>query len=274
VNADNVMSSHETLYKVADELGFLASVQMIWEIGSRDGVDAIALSKLFPSSMICSFEPTPSSYDLLRKNTTGQSNIEINRIALGNKCEIREFYVNNPQLTETSWPDGNQGANSFYTNNPTYPYEKYVQEKIMVSVQRARCIIASGEQKNPDLIWMDVQGSELEVLKGFDDNLRNIRLIYSELSLKPLYFNAPLAPSVILWMLFRRFLVERIVNRGEWQMDVIFVNVRNVRNKNILRYFSNSILIALIAFLPLKNRPLVHYTWSQYWSMLRNKFRR
>jgi FkbM family methyltransferase len=82
----------------------------------------------------------------------------------------------------------------------------------------------------PDLIKIDVQGYELEVLKGGPEALAAAEAIVMEVSLIELYRGNPLLPEVIAFMLERGFqcydipgLLRRPADGVLWQIDMIFV---------------------------------------------------
>lgn len=88
----------------------------------------------------------------------------------------------------------------------------------------------------PDLLKLDVQGYELEVLKGAESVLHQISIVLAELNLLEIYDNVPLFHEVIHWMAERDFLVydmgqliRRPIDKALWQVDVVFVS----RNSNL-----------------------------------------
>ena len=84
--------------------------------------------------------------------------------------------------------------------------------------------------RRPELIKIDVQGYELEVLKGGKEALAAAEAIVMEVSLIELYQGNPLMPEVITFMLERGFqcydipgLLRRPADGVLWQVDMIFV---------------------------------------------------
>ena len=88
----------------------------------------------------------------------------------------------------------------------------------------SRCIAA------PDLLKLDVQGYELEVLKGAQRALTTISAILAEINLLDIHKNVPLLDDVIIFMREKGFvaydicgLTRRPLDQGLWQADFIFV---------------------------------------------------
>ena len=84
--------------------------------------------------------------------------------------------------------------------------------------------------RRPELIKIDVQGYELEVLKGGKEALAAAEAIAMEVSLLELYQGTPLMHEVIAFMHERGFLcydiptlMRRPSDRTLWQVDMIFV---------------------------------------------------
>jgi hypothetical protein len=84
----------------------------------------------------------------------------------------------------------------------------------------------------PDFLKIDVQGYELEVLKGAQESLRNIEVILTEVNYLEVYQGAPLAAELIGWLSKREFVLYDVVNfmrrpldKALWQSDMIFVRL-------------------------------------------------
>ena len=172
------------LSKIKD---FSLEINVIAEIGSRDGLDAISLGKIFQSNINYIFEADPTLIQLINKNIKNndyESNFEIFNVALGNHNKVVEFLA-----VDTKKYD-NLGVGSLFEINfknryPTDPdyNRKTVQEAVNIDMKK----YAALNLKSPDLIAMDVQGGELEVLKGFEHQLSEVKFIILESSISENY---------------------------------------------------------------------------------------
>jgi hypothetical protein len=82
----------------------------------------------------------------------------------------------------------------------------------------------------PDFIKLDVQGYELEVLKGAENALKTAEVILMELNLIPIYKDAPLIDETVTFMADRGFRLydlgtffRRPYDKALWQLDAVFV---------------------------------------------------
>ena len=90
-------------------------------------------------------------------------------------------------------------------------------------------VVAERNMNGPILIKEDVQGFELEVLRGANETLRNTEVILLEVSTLPYNVGAPLFSDVVAFMADRRFLLydvchlhRRYTDQAVFQMDVLF----------------------------------------------------
>ena len=82
----------------------------------------------------------------------------------------------------------------------------------------------------PDFLKIDVQGYELEVLKGAEKSLPQIQVILAEINFLDIHQNVPLLAEVITWLDKRDWVAYDICALGRrpldqtlWQADFIFV---------------------------------------------------
>jgi FkbM family methyltransferase len=156
------------------------------EIGSRDALDAIYLSNCFNCDAQI-FEPDPLNIVQCKKNIQsklGSHIVNLHEVALADQSGEMNFFSVDPNLYE------NRGASSLYLINfnnrkMSDPDNKRgcVQKKIKVKVSRFDEL----DLPTPNLIAMDVQGSELNVLKGFGNKLSDVSAIVLETSFSENY---------------------------------------------------------------------------------------
>jgi FkbM family methyltransferase len=91
-------------------------------------------------------------------------------------------------------------------------------------------VVSSKTAAVPDFLKLDVQGYELEVLKGAQDTLPRVSAVLAEVNLIDIHKGAPLLDELVLFMRDMGFLTydicglaRRPLDRALWQADFIFV---------------------------------------------------
>lgn len=190
----------------------LKTIKNIFEIGSRDAHESVFFRKEFPQARVTCFEPNPTQKQECL-DSIGDLDIQFYDIALSNFDGEADFYITN----------GNIGASSLlrpldvpWTNNKSIN-----NVKVNCSQLDTFCNL---NNSYPDLIWIDVQGNELNVFKGGEYALSKVRAIYTEVGEEAYYVGHTLKGDII------DFLVNRcgfklIDDKRAWQKEsnLIFV---------------------------------------------------
>lgn len=132
------------------------------------------------------------------------------------------------------------GGNSYYKENaevnpeaPKYFNESHLRRyktATLDSVQRLKKL------PMPDLIKMDVQGAELDVLKGAKDCLARVSHVILELQKVEYNKGAPLREQVIFWMEEQGFECKGVFSDQGYDGDYHFVRKTNPIPQEILEY--------------------------------------
>jgi FkbM family methyltransferase len=162
------------------------------DVGANIGQFAVTAHCANPQARVFCFEPMAGCVERLRGLAQDYSRLEIHDYGLGS--EASEFEIN---------VASNSGSSSIldFTDLQleTYPGVTVIgKEAIRVDTLDA---VATPEMtRGRTLLKMDVQGFELEVLKGAVATLGQIEAIYLEASFVPLYADQPLATELIVWL--------------------------------------------------------------------------
>lgn len=154
-----------------------SKVKTVLEIGSRDGCQALELSRWFPQATIYSFEPNPSAFGWVSKNASMCNRIEVIPFAVSEIAGEVSFY----QVI-----NGNIGASSLYKVNHPRSFEWKQKEIKVQSVRLDEWLIDKGIDQ-VDIIWADVQGAEGPVFRSLGKYLDTIKAIATEVAIQPLY---------------------------------------------------------------------------------------
>jgi FkbM family methyltransferase len=135
-------------------------------------------------------------YEKNLRNKVGDDIVIISGI--GNVNEIKKFNV------------ANNGQSSSFLEFGTHTQEHpniYFEKTIDIEINRM-CNIINNYSINMDLynyLSLDIQGYELEALKGFDSYLKKIDFIYCEVNEKELYVGCPKVSELDDYLTFYGF---------------------------------------------------------------------
>lgn len=143
-------------------------VKTVVEIGARYGTESIQLSKIFSKATIHSFECNPLTVNKAKQNVSHYNRICFHEFGLGDKNETKPFY---------SYVKGNDGASSFYKR---IDFNKTQKKTGDIIIKKLSDVMVKLNIKHIDLLCMDIQGYELNVLKGAEKFISNISFIIME----------------------------------------------------------------------------------------------
>ena len=166
------------------------------DVGANKGQFALAARHARPNARILSFEPVKASADRYRALFNGAANLELFQVAAGSA----------PGELAIRVPSDNSQA-SFYV--PIAGTDETVR------VERLDDLIPAGTLKSPILMKMDLQGYELEALKGAERLLAEVDHLLIEIGFWRVAPGVPLAHEIIAWLRERSFDLAGIYNGHE-----------------------------------------------------------
>jgi len=199
----------------------IAESDMIIDVGAASGIVSMRFSKAFPDTPIYSFEPIPDTFQLLKETTKGGSNITIFNKALGNEVKQIEIHLAS-RITSSSLLNIEKNlSNEFWKTNLT--------ETGTVQVQLAKMDIEIPKDKKVGILKMDVQGFELEVLKGGAETLKRTGIVLVELQNHELYVGAPKYYDIDEFLRKNNFELYNMIpsirlDEKIYEWDAIYVN--------------------------------------------------
>ena len=141
----------------------------IFDIGANQGGWTRLAAALYPSCKIHSFEIVPSTFEELIKNTPDLPNVTLNSFGLSNEEGTITISIGDDTAICTGHPiEGYRHHEEYYTRQiqcVTRTASEYLREKDL------QCV---------DFVKIDVEGMELKVIRGFGDQLKNVRAVQFE----------------------------------------------------------------------------------------------
>ena len=219
----------------------------------------------FPNSKIHAFDVDKNECKILNKSL--KKGLKFFPYALGEKEEKRKFYQTNYPMC-SSLHEPNEKLMRLY-NNLSVACLKNVIEIETISLDN---FVKEQKIGSIDFIKIDIQGAELDVLRGAVKCLKNVLTIISEVEFIPIYINQPLFGDVCSFLdsndiMFHKFLglagrslipvtLENNINFATQHIwsDAVFI-------KNILKIseLNNSQLLKLAIFSYLYGSPDLTY---------------
>ncbi len=200
---------------------------VIFDVGANKGDTTLKYLNIFPNAKIHSFEPFPESYEIFIRRHKESLNVLLNKYALSNSIGRASLNINKSVDTNSLLKSKKIGATS---------------DKSCISIGQIEvetntidnyCI--QHNIKEIDILKIDVQGSEIEVLKGALNMFKKegIKLIYIETYFKEQYVNQPLFHDISKLLYDHNFILQDIYdpyfskNNMIW-CDSIFVNLNSI----------------------------------------------
>lgn len=182
----------------------------IYDIGAYHGDWAKDAAGVFPGVPVKMFEANPTNEEALRQACREIPGAEFKIQLLGDCAGPREFWV-------------------LDTGSGIYPeLTSFPRKSIMLAMQRLDNVV--GNPKAPALVKLDVQGAEIDILRGAEKLLAAAEVVISEASLIPYNQDAPLFNELVHFMFSNGFVVydfcgqiRRESDNALFQTDVVFV---------------------------------------------------
>lgn len=227
---ETILNTHtivaERLRHVVDILD-LESIETICDIGSWHLGQSIEFLELFPDSKVYAFEANPENYENcvnIHNRLSGffKQNLKVYNCALNDLPGKIKFY---PVI------DTNLGASSKYKFmrglNGSFFNQEWNQKEIEVDANTLDLWRQENNIDKIDIIWIDVQGAELDVFEGAKETLRDVKCIFTEVGLKPYYEGQSLKEQIDFFLTEKNDFVEIKeafeLNGSEYEGNAIYV---------------------------------------------------
>jgi FkbM family methyltransferase len=141
--------------------------KVIYDIGANIGVASLYFSARYPGTRFYGFEPLPANYEVCRLNYRNLEHSEVYPWAVGAQeattwFQFREQDPRGGQISSKTMPGG------------------ALDKRIEVQVFSLAEIIRTKGLAPPDFLKIDVEGAELDVLKGLGEGGRTVRRMLIE----------------------------------------------------------------------------------------------
>ena len=195
-------------------LGF--QPKQIFDVGAYKGDFTELCLKYFPHANIACFEVLEHRVEQLNLLASKHPSVRVFQTLLG--AEAQEQVNFNQAETASSVLVEQIPQNFPVKQYPMATVDQIVNDRF--------------EGKSPDFLKMDVQGYELEVLKGAEKSLQGMQVILAEVNLIDIHQNVALLAEIVQYLSQRNWVVydicefhRRPLDQALWQVDFMFVPV-------------------------------------------------
>lgn len=184
-------------------------IKTVCDIGSRFLEQSIEMAYIFPQAKVHAFEPVEGSYNICLGNQAAQPDyikerISVYNLAVSDKSEPISFYE-----VDNTGSEHNVGASSKYRFidglNGSFFGKTWNQREVVVNATTLDDWRDSNNIGPIDLIWMDAQGGELDALKGAEQTLKDVKVIFTEVGVNSYYQGQSLKPEIDQYLISQGF---------------------------------------------------------------------
>jgi FkbM family methyltransferase len=190
-------TQHESVLRSLD-------CRTIVDIGANRGQFALAAHISIPNANIISFEPLVQAAQKFRGLFNGNRKVRLHQLAIGPERCTADIHVSGKDDSSSLLPI-TELQDELYPGTAEAGVEK-------VRVERLAGVLSAEEIIAPALLKVDVQGYELEALKGCLDLLPYFAYVFVECSFVEFYRGQAFADEVIAFLRDRGFVLAGIYN--------------------------------------------------------------
>ena len=182
----------------------IKKVKTIIDIGANKGQFSLVARYVFQKANIFSFEPLKKPAKKYYKLFNSDKKITLFQSAIGPKREAVKMHVSNRDDSSSLLNIGKNQTTIFPGTGESHTEE--------IKVAPLNSFLSKENLIYPVLVKIDVQGFELEVLKGSEDLFEFIDYIYVECSFIELYEGQSLVDEVITFLEKYKFKLKGVYN--------------------------------------------------------------
>jgi FkbM family methyltransferase len=167
------------------------------DIGANRGQFALVARRCLPKARVISFEPLPAAAAKFHALFADDDRVTLHEAAIGPASGNATIHISRRDDSSSLLPITS-------TQVALFPGTEEAATT-MVRVAPLREFVSSENIQPPAFLKLDVQGYELEALRGCEDLLDRFAYVYAECSFVELYAGQALAGEVIAWLRARGF---------------------------------------------------------------------
>jgi FkbM family methyltransferase len=195
------------------------SPSMVADVGANRGQFSLDVRRVVPGARVIAFEPLTPEADIYSEIFASTPTHVLHRVALGAIAGSASLHVSAARDSSSLLPIGER-------QNELFPGTQEVSTQV-VEVRPLDDFADELQSDSSALLKIDVQGAELDVLRGAKKTLDGFRWVYLEMSFVELYDGQPLADAIVDELRSRGFELAgtgtpSIIDGRPVQVDALF----------------------------------------------------
>lgn len=205
------------------------NLNTIMDIGANRGQFALAALRWATKARIISFEPQKEAASIFKNVFVGNSRVLFHQTAIGPQAGETTIHI-------TSEDDSSSLLPISPLQERFFPGTQEIRTEV-VKIGRLSDYVNPEQVVPPAMLKLDVQGYELEALRGCEDLLGRFSYVYVECSFVELYSGQALVDDVIAWLRDRAWTLSGIYNMAydrdgrSIQADFLFEKSSRLHNE-------------------------------------------
>ena len=202
-NLRRIFFSHFVMAGVEHKAVLNLPLATVVDIGANRGQFALA-ARAFSRSRIFSFEPLAGPAEIFRRVFSGDDQVVLHQSAIGPTSVNQQMHVSARDDSSSLLPISSVQTSMFPGTEEVSTVE--------VRVAPLNEFVTADDLLAPAMLKLDVQGFELEALRGCESLLQSFEWVYCECSFMELYAGQKMASEVIEWLAARNFGLNGVYN--------------------------------------------------------------
>ena len=142
--------------------------RVIYDLGANIGIASLALATVKADARIYGFEPVPSNYEICRQNYSNLTKAQVLNCAVGFPSGTMSF-----EFQDSDLRGGRLAMNPSIGSSASH-------QKVEVEVWSIADLIDRKGLEPPDVLKVDVEGAELDVLRGLGAYAKGVKGLHIE----------------------------------------------------------------------------------------------
>lgn len=144
--------------------------KLVFDVGANVGDWTAEVKRLYAECHVHAFEIVPSTFQQLRQREEQWQGVTVNGVGLSSEIgQIKIFTSDHDSLTATANPISGMAD-----------HDKHYTGSVMAPVTTGQAYMMEHGIEKIDFLKIDVEGMELEVLRGFGDLLAKVAIVQFE----------------------------------------------------------------------------------------------